>query len=341
MRALVLIASIWLPLASRGADCVRVDGDRILASHIAGSVAGLEGIPSETFLGFSPKPGVARWLEPAAIEAVGVRFGVRLNVTAAVCVERQAEMLDAAAIRTAMEHSLTKAGHSNASLRVISYPQHSLPVGDLEFPLSGLIGSPGKTGEMVWRGRLKLAGSQSIPVKARVSVSVEIEELRAVRVIGAGEVLSVSDLAMVVRRAAPGSGPASMKLSEADGMQARRKIDAGQAVLPGMLTSPPEISKGDSVLVTVAAGGASLGVHAKAETMARKGQPVVLTNPSSGKKFTAKATGRGQAVIDLELSRHETSPIDSSALPAGTDASAGQAKRQEATGGVGVGQDHR
>ncbi|MBE0656441.1 MAG: flagellar basal body P-ring formation protein FlgA [Bryobacteraceae bacterium] len=341
MRNWLLIASIWLPLGSQAADCVRVDGDRIQAGHIARSVAGLEAIPPDTFIGFSPRPGVARWLTPAAIEAVGARFGLRLNVPAAVCVERQAEVLEAAAIRKAMEQSLAKAGHSNASLRVISYPQHSLPVGELEFPLTGLIGSPGKTGEMVWRGRLRLAGSQSIPVRVRVSVSVEVEELRAARAIDAGEMITANDLAMVVRRSVPRSGPASMKLSEAAGMQARRRIDAGQAVLPGMLTAPPEIRKGDSVLVTVAAGGASLGVHAKAETMARKGQPVVLTNPSSGKKFTARATGRGQAVIELEISSHEASTVGGPAVSDGTDASAGRAGRQETARGVGVGQNHR
>jgi hypothetical protein len=157
MRNWLLIASLWLPMGSQAADCVRVDGDRIQAGHIARSVSGLEAIPPETFIGFSPKPGVARWLAPAAIEAVGARFGVRLKVPAPVCVERQAEMLDTAAIRKAMEQSLAKAGHSKFSLQVLSYPQHSLPVGELEFPLSGLVGSPGKAAE---------AGGESIDTGA-------------------------------------------------------------------------------------------------------------------------------------------------------------------------------
>lgn len=341
MNSQLVVGLILISPAGLAADCIRVNGDRILARHLAAAGTGIDAIPKETFVGFAPKPGVARWLAPELIEVIGARYGVKLNVPAAVCVERQAEVLEAAAIRRAMEESLTQAGHTNFSLQVLSYPQHALPVGALEFPLRGLTGSPGKGGEMVWRGRLKLAGSQSIPVRVRVVVSVEIEELRAARVIGGGEILTASDLVMVVRRAAPGFGTATMTVSEAAGMQARRRIGAGQAVVRGMVTSPPEIRKGDAVLVTVATGGASLGVHARAETMARRGEPVVLTNPSSGKKFKAKATGRGQAVVELESSSYETNSIDGPALRSGADAGAGQAGRQKAAGGVGTGQDHR
>jgi flagella basal body P-ring formation protein FlgA len=336
-----LLAGVALSLAAQAGDCIRVDGDRILARHLATAAAGLEAVPPETFIGFSPKPGVVRWLAPALIEASGARFGVKLQVPGPLCVERQAGPLTAAMIRQAIEAAMATAGYSNYKLQIVSFPEHPLPVGELEFPLSGLAAGPGKAAESMWRGRLKLAGSQSIPIPVRVTVSVETEELRATRLIRSGEILSADDLSIVRRSRLPGRKLTRMEISEASGMQARRRIEAGQAVAPGMLAAPPEIRKGDSVLVTVAAGGASLGIHARAETMARKGQPVVLTNPSSGKKFTARATGRGQAVVDLELSSHEASSTDGPAGTAGADAGAGEAWRQETTGGVGVRQDHR
>lgn len=336
--------AIGLQLAAMAAvagDCIRVEGDRILARHLAPAGVGAEAIPPETFIGFSPKPGVARWLPAEMIESIGARFGVKLSVPAPVCVERRAAALEGAAIRKAMEDALARAGHVKYSLELLSYPQYALPEGELEFGLAGLTGAPGKAGEMVWRGRLKVAGQQSIPVSARVRVLVETEELRTTRAIRVGEILAAGDVELVTRRSAPGPGQAAMKPAEASGMQARRRIELGQTVLPGMLASPPEIRKGDTVIVTVAAGGASLGVRARAETIAKKGQAVVLTNPASGKKFRARVTGRGLAVVDLESTNDEASSRDGSAERAGADAGAVRAGGQEAAGGVGTGQDHR
>lgn len=343
MNSRLLIGLMLLAEASYAGDCIRVNGDRILARHLVPTGVGIEAMPPETFIGFSPKPGIARWLSREQIEAAGVRFAVRLRVPGPICVERQATALEAPAIQKAMEGALARAGYSKYSLEVLSYPQHALPEGELEFGIGGLLGAQAKTGEMVWRGRLKLAGHLSAPVRVRVRLLVEKAELRTTRAIRAGDVLTAADLAMVVRQAAPGPGlgPATMKLAEAAGMQARRRIDAGQAVLPGMLASPPEIRRGDAVLVTVAAGSASLGMHARAETMGRKGELVVLTNLSSGKKFRARATGLGQAVVDLETTSDETDLADSPAVPAGADAVTRQPERQEAAGGVGTGPDHR
>ncbi|MBA3974767.1 MAG: flagella basal body P-ring formation protein FlgA [Candidatus Solibacter sp.] len=327
--------------AARAGDCVRVDGDRILARHLAAAGTRMEAIPPETFIGFSPKPGVARWLTVEMIESIAARFGIKMSVPGPICVERQAAALEGAAIRKAMEGALARAGYSKYSLELLAYPQHALPEGELEFGLAGLLGAPGRTGEMVWRGRLKVAGQQSVPVRARVRLLVETEELMTTREVGAGEILAAGDVAMAARLSAPGPGQRTMRPAEAAGMQARRRIEAGRAVLPGMLALPPEIRKGDAVVVTVSAGGASLGVNARAETMARKGQAVVLTNPASGKKFRARATGRGLAVVDLEKTSHETDAAGGHGLPAGGDAGAGQAGRKEAAGGVGAGQNHR
>jgi flagella basal body P-ring formation protein FlgA len=240
-----------------------------------------------------------------------------------------------------MEGALARAGYTKYSLELLSYPQYALPDGELEFGLAGLTGTPGKTGEMVWRGRLMVAGHQSIPFRVRVRLLVETEELRTTRAIRVGEILAAGDVEMVMRRSTPGPGRAAMKPAEAAGMQARRRIEAGQAVLPGMLASPPEIRRGDTVLVTVTAGGASLGVHARAKTMAMKGQAVVLTNPASGKRFRARAAGRGLAVVDLESRNDETNSGDGSTDRAGALASAVRAGGQEAAGGVGTGQAHR
>lgn len=341
MNNWLLQAWITASLTMQGADCIRVDGDRILAGQLVAGAAGLAAVPPDAFLGFSPKPGAVRWLAPAAIEAAGARFGVKLHVPAPLCIERQAAPIEGEAVRAAMESALARAGYSKFTLQIHQFPEHALPKGELVFALSGLTAVAGKSVESVWRGNLRLAGSQSIPVTARVTVSVEAEQLRATRLIRTGETISAEDLSVAKRFLMPGRKRTRIEISEAVGMQARRRIEAGQEILPGMLTSPPEIRKGDSVLATVAAGGASLGIRTRAETMARKGQKVVLTNLSSGKKFTARAAGRGQAVVDLESASHETHSIDGAYLPGGAVAGPVQAGRQETAGDVGVGQNHR
>jgi flagella basal body P-ring formation protein FlgA len=324
------------------ADCVKVDGDRILARHLAGVLPELAGLPPDAVIGFSPKLGLARWLAPAFIERVAARYAISATVAEPVCVERLGERLDREQLRKALAAALQRAGHSNFDLTLTDYPTMPLPRGTLEFSLSGLSATSSTRPGGLWRGRLKVQGSQSVPLVVRVEVSVEAIELRAARDLAPGQIITAADLSQSTRRIMPGSAPVSVAPAAAIGKQTRRAIKSGGLVEPELLMAPPEIQRGDRVLVAVAAGRAAIGVEAMADTTARAGQSVMLTNPLSGKKFKATVTGRGRAAIHLETSTDETTtdPTTTAAGPA-RGARAGGNQEQETAAAVGTGPDHR
>jgi flagella basal body P-ring formation protein FlgA len=334
--------AFFIAIIAVRADCVKVDGDRILARHLTGVLPQLGALPPDAVIGFSPKLGLSRWLAPAFIETVAARYAVSTAVAEPVCIERLGERLDREQLYKSLATALQGGGHSNYVLKLIGYPNSPLPRGELEFALSGIsAASPGRP-DTQWRGRLRVQGSQSVPLVVRVEVSVEASELRAVRDLAPGQIITAADLSQSTRRIVPGSAPVSVAPEAAIGKQTRRAIKSGCLVEPELLLAPPEIQRGDRVLVAVAAGRAAIGVEAMADTTARAGQSVMLTNPLSGKKFKATVTGRGRAAIHLETSNDEstTDPTTTAAGP-GSGARPGGNQGQETAAAVGTGPDHR
>lgn len=281
-------------------DCIRIDGDRILASHLTAVAPALSGVPAETAIGFAPKLGVVRWLAPEQLQGFAARHGARVEIGAPVCVERVGRNLDPAEITAALSAALQRAGHVGFSLNVLDYPRAPQPRGELQFSMTGLRPPPSGRRETYWRGRLQVEGGQTVPIVVRVEVSVEVAELRAAHDIAPGQTIAAEDLLPGTRQAPPGVPSTMASLADAVGRQSRRVIKAGSVIQPHMLTSPPEIQRGDRVLVAASSGQAAIGVETKAETAARVGQSVVLTNPASGKKFKATVTGRGRAAVHLD-----------------------------------------
>jgi flagella basal body P-ring formation protein FlgA len=311
VAALRLLLTVQLLAFAHGAarqECVKVEGDRILASHLAGAVPAMSGIPPDTVIGFSPKLGVVRWLAPEMIQSITAKHAIRARLTSPVCVERAGTSLDPQDIVAALSAALKRAGHVDFTLEVLDYPKTQFPVGELEFSMSGLHPPhPGKL-ETHWRGRLRVNGGQSVPLVVRVEVSVEVSELRASRDIAPGQVITAEDISMSTRRSSPGVSSVLKSPSEVVGKQCWRMIKAGSVIQPHLLTMPPAIQRGDRVLVAASSGQAAISVETKADTSARLGQTIVLTNPVSGKKFKAKVTGRGLAAIRLENPNDQTSP---------------------------------
>lgn len=303
MAALRLLLTVQLLAFAHGAaqqECVKVQGDRILASHLAGAVPGISAIPPDTVIGFSPKLGVIRWLAPELIRSISAKHGARAGLTSPVCVERVGRNLDPSDIVTALSAALKQAGHEDFALEVLDYPKTQFPVGELKFSMSGLHPPPAGKLETHWRGRLRVEGGQSVPLVVRVKLSVAVSELRASRDIAAGQIITAEDISISTRRSSPGVLSVLKSPSEVVGKQCWRAIRAGSLIQTHLLTAPPEIQPGDRVLVAASSGQAAISVETKASTSARLGQTIVLTNPVSGKKFKAKVTGRGVAAIQLE-----------------------------------------
>jgi len=143
-------------------------------------------------------------------------------------------------------------------------------------------------------------GGQSVPLVVRAEVSVKVTELLATHDLAPGQTITARDISQSQRLVVPTALPDSASPADAVGKQCRRAIRAGSTIRLHLLTAPPEIQRGDRVLVAASSGRASIAVETKAETAARVGQTVVLSNPDSGKRFKATVTGRGSAAIRLE-----------------------------------------
>jgi hypothetical protein len=73
------------------------------------------------------------------------------------------------------------------------------------------------------------------------------------------------------------------------------------------------VARGETVKVEVSSGGAQLSLPARVETAGRTGDTILLRNPESGRRFPARAEGRGKVRVDAK----EIAPLDA-AVPAGT-----------------------
>src|SRR5205823_4092055 len=107
------------------------------------------------------------------------RKGITAAAIEPVCFERILEPLTKERVLAALRDALPQ----NAELDLIDFTHSKLPKGTLEFPRAGL---PKVTPREVaiWKGRMKYAAAQSVPVWAKVqawtsrSVMVAVEDLR-------------------------------------------------------------------------------------------------------------------------------------------------------------------
>ena len=106
----------------------------------------------------------------------------------------------------------------------------------------------------------------------------------------------------------PQNAPSLTTLEQAVGRLPRRAIAPGTALTSALLDEPVDIEAGQSVVVEVRSGAATVTVEAKAESAGRRGEMLSFRNPVSGKLFRARVEDKGRAFLDcqpLDLQRME------------------------------------
>jgi flagella basal body P-ring formation protein FlgA len=116
------------------------------------------------------------------------------------------------------------------------------------------------------------------------------------RNLAAGDVVQPEDVVWtdVQAHLAAGGGPSDAE--QVIGLSARRALRAGAVVGARDLAAPQVIARNDTVEVAFVAGGVTLTVTGRAMRNAAVGEPVTITNLTSGRQIEAVATGPGQAV---------------------------------------------
>ncbi|MCX6599607.1 MAG: flagellar basal body P-ring formation chaperone FlgA [Acidobacteria bacterium] len=267
--------------------CLPVADDQIRASHLAARVPALTDLPATAVFGFAPRFGVRRTILGVELAAFAQRQGLSIAVPGDVCVVRPWALLDAGAVRAAMERALPE-----AALRLLDYLKQPVPLGNVEFPRLGL----GING--LWRGYVKGGDGRRYPVWAKVDVHIDRQTAVAGRDLTPGEILKPEDIRLERVPQHPSATATPESLDDLVGMTVRRPVRTGTPLVTALLVKPREVAAGDKVSVTVEAGQAKLSLEAQAETGGRRGDRIVLKNLTSGKRFRGVVAGPGQVKVE-------------------------------------------
>src|SRR4029077_11265693 len=130
----------------------------------------------------------------------------------------------------------------------------------LEFSRSGLPparqDSPRDSG--VWRGSVKYAAAQSMPVWARVRVWISIPSFIAVQDLAPGKPIEPDQIRMGNIDSGPYSQGEALLAEQAVGLAPRRPIRTGQPVPRSALEMPLLVERGEMVGLEARVGGAFL-----------------------------------------------------------------------------------
>ncbi len=86
--------------------------------------------------------------------------------------------------------------------------------------------------------------------------------------------------------------------AQIDGASAVMSLAAGMIITQSVVQAPLVVKSGQLVSVHVYSGGVMLAVDATADQPGRIGDTILLTNPASGRRFTAQVTAQG---VELRL----------------------------------------
>lgn len=141
------------------------------------------------------------------------------------------------------------------------------------------------------------------PARPAATAGATVSVLTYARNLAAGDVVQPEDVvwADVQAHLAQSTGPSDAE--QVIGLSARRALRAGAVVGGRDLVAPQVIARNDTVEVAFVAGGVTLTVTGRAMRNAAIGEPVTITNLTSGRQIEAVATGPGQAVAGPQAQR--------------------------------------
>jgi flagella basal body P-ring formation protein FlgA len=281
--------ALLLLAAGRAFACYAVDGDWIKGRDLAAASGAFAALDPEQIIAPTPLPGVPRVFDTAELTRLARRNAMQTpELITAVCFEQATEPLSAEALVPALRTAL---GMEEARIEILDFSRAGVPRGRLQFARAGL------TSAGLWRGQVVYGDARSVPVWAKVNVTVERTWVEAAEALPAGRAVGKAQL---VLRKAPRFplGPVALdSIDRVAGREPVRLIKSGEPIFASMLTAPREVQRGDKVKVIVESGLARLELDGRAETAGGLGELVTVVNPDSGKHFQARVEGKDEVVI--------------------------------------------
>lgn len=277
-------------ILATAAACLAVSAgaDQILVRDIAAAWPAAAILPLETTVGLAPAPGVERRFDLGELHRIAARFGLPAPAREA-CVVRPAAPPDPSRLLAAMRIALPE-----ARIELVDFSRYPVPEGDLVFPPAGLRAA---WPDAVWTGYVRYGGGHRAAVWARIQVSVARTRVVASRDLAVGSVIDRVSLRLETRDELPFAEPAASTLDDVAGRVARRPIRAGDAIRTLWLERAKDVFRGDTVDVEVRSGGALLRFPGQALASGSVGQNILILNPETKRRFTARVAARGKVAV--------------------------------------------
>ena len=276
--------------------CLPIQDDRIYARDVAAAVPAFGKVPEDFALGYAPAPGTRRVFKGAVLERLALNQGVSLESASDVCFERAMATLEAGEILEALRSAWNG---SDVNMELRSWSPQIAPPGKVVFPRTGLQlpSASDPQAEVVWRGYVLYGNNRRFGISARARITTSVTRVVAVADLAAGETVREDQVRLETFDTFALDDRPARRLEEVVGYVTRARIRAGATVLRNQLNRAPEITRGDLVQVEVTAGGARLAFEGKAESNGTTGATILVKNPSSGKDFRARVTGKGRVSV--------------------------------------------
>ena len=281
--------------------CYPVQNDRIYARDVAAAVPAFSGVAADFILGYAPAPGSRRVFKGEALQKLARNQDVTLEAAPDVCFERAMAELTAGEILEAMRSSwgVGNAHGADVNMELRSWSPKTAPLGKVVFPRTGLqlpaVSDP--QAEVVWRGYVLYGNNRRFSISARARITTTTTRVVALADLSAGEPVREDQVRVESFDTFALDDRPARHLDEVVGFVPRSAIRSGSTVLRSQLSRAPEVARGDMVKVEVTAGGAHLLFEGKAESDGVTGKTILVKNPTSGKDFRARVTGKGKVSV--------------------------------------------
>ncbi len=297
--------------------CIPVDGEFIRVADVSPHIEGTN-LAGDEILFRAPVPGVRRMVEGSELRRA-LHLPEGSPPVPAVCFEQVTETLHKERIVASMQNAFAGL---EVTIRVADHSLYPVPKGQLEFSRSGLLATPStKPGQRVmWRGRVVTAAGRSVPVWARVYLECYRDVVAARRSIEPGERIRPEDLVLERRSVFPFADRSSLRVEEATGLAAHRRIAAGSEVTRQLLVEPFDVEPRQVLELVVNSAGIRLKIPAVAEGRARAGEFVWVKQTVTGKRLRGLVTGHREVVLHIEEPKGETRREMDGVHPGGTAA---------------------
>ena len=298
---LLLAATSARAAAGQPTSCLTIEGDAILARHLALALPEFSALPPDTKIGYAPIPGVRRFFHASELRRFAQAHHIAFSPAGTLCFEHAMERLQPEAVVQAMRKGL---GQPAAHIEIQELSRYPVPRGQVAFDRSTLPAAPSlenAAAPQLWRGAVEYGGGRRFAIWARARILVRSVRIVATEDLAVGRPIEARQVRVEAYDAPPSNQPSPPALDKVIGKLPRQPIKASATITALQLEEPKDIERGDLVEVEVRSGGARLALEGRALADGRKGEMIPVRNTANAKSFSARVEEKGRVVLTATI----------------------------------------